>query len=332
MIFFTAGCSSTLSPQPASTSPAGIPSVVSPPADSLPTSVTALSSQTPADAPRTFRVIGYATESIIVETIPFDRLTHINYAFLVPNADGTFAPLANSWKIKKLVSRGHQAGIKILISIGGWGWDKEFEQAAGNIETRSAFIENALKIVDEYGFDGIDIDWEYPVNGISSANYLTLMQDLRKALDKRLLTTAVIAYGDETGSGIPAEVFDLVDFLNVMAYDGPDHASLQQFQNGLDYWLKRGIPKEKLVMGIPFYSRPGELSFKKLVEFNPEAANSDRTLVYGKEQIYNGIRTVKEKTTIARNSASGIMFWTLEQDAGGDNSLLLAIHEVITNK
>ena len=68
----------------------------------------------PTATPRTcpFRVIGYATESITPQTIPYKKLTHINYAFLIPNAEGTFAPL-NNLKVKALVKQGHKNGVKV---------------------------------------------------------------------------------------------------------------------------------------------------------------------------------------------------------------------------
>lgn len=286
---------------------------------------------TPTPAPRPFRIIGYATDAIIVETIPFKQLTHINYAFLIPNADGTFAPLTNAWKIKELVNRSHVSGVKVLISVGGWGWDAQFEEMAASPEKRAVFLREALKVVDEYGFDGVDIDWEYPDPGQSAKNYLALITELRAALPGKLLTTAVISSGDETGLGIPTETFALLDFINVMTYDEPGHATLEQFQNGLDYWLGRGIPPEKLVMGLPFYSRPGEVSYRKLVQNNPAAAQADIFSYNGSEERYNGIPSVQKKTLLALDKASGIMFWTLEQDAPGDASLLNAINQTIAS-
>lgn len=286
----------------------------------------------PTPQPRPFRVIGYVTDSIVVETIPFQQLTHINFAFLLPNADGTFAHLANDWNIKALVNQSHANGVKVLISIGGWGLDPQFEQLAASPEKRATFIAETLKVLAEFGFDGVDIDWEYPDPGQSSQNYLALMSELRQALPDKLLTTAVISYGDETGLGVPAETFALLDFINVMTYDGPDHASLEQFQKGLDYWLGRGVPPEKLVMGIPFYSRPGEVPFRKLIKDDPTASQADIAVYNGSQERYNGVPTVQKKTRIALQKASGIMFWTLEQDTTGKASLLNAIYQVVNSQ
>ena len=77
--------------------------------------------ETSTPQPPPFRVIGYATEATVVETIPFQQLTHINFTFLLPNEAGTFAPLINDWKIKALINQSHANRVKVLISIGGWG-------------------------------------------------------------------------------------------------------------------------------------------------------------------------------------------------------------------
>ena len=291
---------------------------------------TAVPSLTPTATPQPFRVIGYVTTSMIIEQIPFTQLTHINFAFLTPNSDGTFAPLYNTWKIKSLTTQSHQHGVKVLISIGGWGWDDQFEQIAADPQKRAVFIREALGVVTAFDFDGIDIDWEYPDPGQSAQNYALLIQELREAFPDKLLTTAVIASGDETGLGIPSATFALFDFINVMSYDEPGHASLDQFETSLNYWLDRGVPKEKLVLGIPFYTRPGEVSFKKLVENNPEAAHTNEFLFNGQQERYNSLETVEKKTTLALDKASGVMFWNLEQDAPGDLSLLNAVHKTIT--
>jgi len=121
----------------------------------------------------------------------------------------------------------------------------------------------------------------------------------------------------------------LLDFVNVMTYDGSDHGTLEQLQKGLDYWLGRGVPREKLVMGLPFYSRPGEAPYGRLVRDNPAAAQTDVFTYNGRQEHYNGIPTIRKKTLLALDRASGVMFWTLEQDAAGDASLLTAINQTV---
>jgi chitinase len=275
-----------------------------------------------------FRVIAYVTAAIVPEVIPYARLTHINYAFLIPNADGSLASFANGWKLKTIVSAAHEQGVRVLISVGGWGWDAQFETLAADPALRALFVQNLKAFVDEYGLDGADIDWEYPDPGASAQNFLALIQELRASMPEALLTTAVVAHG-ETGEGVPAETFALFDFVNVMTYDGPDHGTMEQFTAGLDYWGGRGLPPGKTVMGVPFYARPGEASYRVIVEADPGAAYRDTTEHHGATVHYNGIPTVQAKTHLARQRAGGIMFWTLDHDALDDLSLLQAIDDAI---
>jgi GH18 family chitinase len=297
------------------------------PTDTPEPTLTAVPTATAVPEPP-FRVVAYTTASIVPELIPYDRLTHIIYAFLVPNADGTFAPLANTWKIKEIVTRGREANVQVLIAVGGWGWDEQFETMAANPEYRATFIQNLSQFVDEYGLDGVDIDWEYPDPGQSGQNFLALIRELRQAMPDITLTTAVVSYGG-TGDGIVSESFELFDFVNVMTYDGPDHGTMTQFTAGLDYWGQRGLPPEKMVMGLPFYARPSETIYRNIVAENPQAAYTDTIELNGVPIFYNGIPTVQTKTRLAMEQAGGIMFWTLDQDTVDELSLLQAIDEVV---
>ena len=276
-----------------------------------------------------FRVIAYVTPNIVIQSIPYERLTHINYAFLLPKADGTFKPIVNGWKLEKMVEEAHKHDVEVLISVGGWGWDEEFETLAADAESRARFVADLKDFVDRYQLDGADVDWEYPAPGESAANYLRLMQEVRAAMPNKLVTTAVVAYG-ANGDGVPQESFEVFDFVNVMAYDGPDHGTLAQYTAGVDYWQKRGLPADKMVMGLPFYSRPNYSPYSKLVKSEPEAAYSDLIELNGLAHHYNGIPTIQQKTEIALEKGGGVMFWTLDFDAPGEPSLVGAIDEIVS--
>jgi GH18 family chitinase len=284
---------------------------------------------TPASEP--FRVIAYVTDAIVPSVVPYDKLTHINFAFLIPNADGTFRPLMNGWKVEEIVRLAHGSGVKVLMSVGGWGWDAQFETVAADSTLRSEFVRNLMAVVTQYNLDGVDMDWEYPDAGPSADNFLALMQEIRTALPGGKLLTAAVPAAGEHAEAIPAETFALVDFLNLMVYDGGGdmHSSMDYARTSIAFWQDRGLPKKKTVLGVPFYARPTETSYRKLVEDYPEAAQTDVFKYNGTKINYNGIPTMKEKTRLALEQASGIMFWTLEQDATGDLSLLGAIHQVV---
>lgn len=286
---------------------------------------------TPTPEPEPFRIIAYTGYGApLMNDEQLSYLTHINYAFLLPNADGTFEPMINSWKLKKLTDLAHQNDVKVLISVGGWGYDAQFETLAADPALRAVFIAGLQQIVAEYALDGVDIDWEYPDVGPSAQNFLALVRELRAAFPagQSLLTTAVVVYG-ENGDSIPAETFELFDFINVMAYDGPDHSTYELAVQALDYWAGRGLVPEKTVLGVPFYSRPNEVPYSRLVTSDPRAAWTD-VFNYAGEQHYNGIPTIQRKTLLAMERAHGIMFWEFSQDAPGELSLLAAIYRTAT--
>jgi len=294
---------------------------------------TATPTMTPAPASSPFIILAYATDGIIADLIPYDQLTHINYSFLTPKVDGTFNSLNNGWKLQQIVKTAHEHDVRVSISVGGWGWDQQFEMLANSPEARSVFVQNLKAFVGEYQLDGVDIDWEYPDAGQSSLNFLALIKELRNAMPNKLLTTAVVSYGNDNGAGIPNESFALFDFVNVMTYDGPDHGTMEQFESGLSYWSERGLPKTKIVMGVPFYSHVKEapeaegIPYSQLVQADPAAAQTDTFNYFSATQIYNGIPTIQTKTHIAMDQAAGIMFWALDHDAQGSLSLVNAIYQ-----
>jgi chitinase len=284
---------------------------------------------TPTPTPPTFRIIGYVPDWN-ANPVQYDKLTHINYAFLLPNFDGTINEVANPWKLDMVVANAHAANVKVLISVGGWGLDPQFEALANDPTTRLTFVRAMVSYVALHQLDGVDIDWEYPdPEPPSQENFVILMRELRQALPAdKLLTAAVVALGAH-GEGVASEVFDIVDFLNLMAYDGSstDHSPYSYAEAAIDYWSGRGLPAEKMVLGVPFYSRPGEIPYRKLIAQDPAAAYSDTLEANGSLQYYNGIPTIQRKTELAMQRASGIMFWEISQDTNDETSLLNAIFQ-----
>jgi chitinase len=281
--------------------------------------------------PNGFKSVGYMPSwAGSVTSIQYSKLTHINYSFALPNSNGTLQAIDNTAKLQQLVTLGHQNNVKVSLAIGGWndGNDSAFEQLAANSGTRGTFVTNVMNTVRQYGLDGIDIDWEYPDPGTSGNNYTALMQQLSTALhnEGKLLTAAVVSEGG-TANGVQPAVFGYVDWLNIMAYDGGSpHANYDWSIASANFWKNRGLPKAKTVLGVPFYSRPGYLTYAQLVAQDPANANRDCTPA---GECYNGLPTIRRKTQWALANAGGIMNWELSQDATGANSLVSAIYETV---
>lgn len=293
---------------------------------------TASPSPTPILRTEPFKVVGYVTPAANIDAIDFSVLTHINYSFLIPRANGTTRPFGAPNHLRKVVTQAKKHGVKVLIAVGGWGWDKEFETLAADPAIREKLAKRVADFCATYQLDGIDIDWEYPNAGASAVNFSALAAAFRSALPAGALVTAAVLADATDAEGISTDAVGQLDFINLMAYDGPrnDHSSHAMAERSIATWLARGIHPNKLVLGVPFYGRPGNATYRTLLASDPATANGDRILFRGVEQNYNGPATIRRKTQLALERAGGIMIWELSQDARGDDSLLRVIGETVT--
>lgn len=263
-------------------------------------------------------------------TIEYDKLTHINYSFVLPTNSGGLTSVS-AGRLHDLVKRAHEKGVKVGIAIGGWndGNTSAFEAMSANTATRAAFVKTVSEFCDTYNLDGVDMDWEYP-KASSAMNYRYMMKELMDVLKPkgRYLSTAVIAAGSGTGQHIHKEVFEYIDFLNIMSYDagGAAHSTYALAVSSFDYWVKdRGCPVSKAILGVPFYGRSPYTDYKVILQQDPQAAFKDQVGAIA----YNGIATMKKKTELALQRGGGVMIWEITQDVTGPNSLLATIHNTI---
>jgi chitinase len=177
--------------------------------------------------------------------------------------------------------------LKVLLSIGGWTYSSNFKGPASTPEGRSTFAKSSLELVKNLGFDGLDIDWEYPASSSEAADFVSLLQECRNALDAhaatlpgkpRLELTVACPAGAQNYEKLDMPAMDrLLDFWNLMAYDyagswdavaghqanlfpsGSDPASTPfSTAKALEYYTSHGVPSRKIVMGMPLYGRAFE--------------------------------------------------------------------------
>ncbi len=284
-------------------------------------------------------------------------MTHINYAFGHVNDTFNGVRIDNPDRLRMITGLKKQnPALKVMLSVGGWGSGR-FSEMAATKENRQAFARDCQRVVKEFGLDGIDIDWEYPTQGgagISSSpddtkNFTLLMAALRKALGKKLLLTAATV---STAQYIDFKsCIQYMDFVNVMAYDmgGPTqhHAALYPSDisgsctssEAVQKHLEAGVPREKLVMGVPFYGK-GKRGDEGLRQFNrtgllpqgyekrwdekgmvPYLVNDKGEFVWG----YENTRSLAAKCKyILDNKLRGGMYWDYASDnPQGDESRTL---------
>ncbi len=281
-----------------------------------------------------FKVVGYYSGDLFnepVENLQTDKLTHVMYAFLIPRADGSLVDLEKPEQLKKLVEQAHDDKAKVFISLGGWSYEGEklepvFKEIASSDETRKFFVNNVRDFVDEYNLDGVELDWEHP-NNSTAEDYEKLVTELSDALvsQGRELSAALNGswyddWGGEEISVITKNSLDRFSFINVMSYDmnNDEHSPMWFFENSLDYWLNRGVSPEKIVMGLPLYAKPSWLQYRQLVDMNPDYAYIDYAPTAPLESYYNGLNTLREKTSVALKRAGGVMLFDVNEDASDD--------------
>lgn len=189
--------------------------------------------------------------------IPVEKLTHINYAFA--NIENGEVVLGDKWadvekpygnegpncqikgNFNQLLNptgfiRQRNPLLKVLISIGGWTWSKSFSDIAATEASRERFAVSCATFTNKYGFDGVDIDWEFPVKGglegnihrpEDADNYILLLYAIRKHLEilggmngrKYLLTIASPATPFNYDCLKLRELSEPLDWINIMNYD-----------------------------------------------------------------------------------------------------------------
>jgi GH18 family chitinase len=298
-----------------------------------------------------FVVVSYFPSYRNVNEYPdrmFRMCTVVNYAFANLNASDKVT-ISDPQKFDSVYQKAKLNGAKVFLSISGAS--SQFASMSASSDGRTVFVNDIMQKVQQYNLDGIDIDWEYPkANDGTSENFTLLMKQLSNSLhvDGKYFLTAAITPGIYAGSirdGIRNEVFQYVDWFNVMVYDDfstnpadpyRQHSPYSMAVTSKEYWVDaRGMPKDKFVAGIPIYGRPAgitqdgtTLSYKTILQQggNP-LSDSAKVSARGFSDYtiyYNGQPTVKKKAVYAHANGGGIMFWEMGEDASDDRSLIKA--------
>ena len=287
-----------------------------------------------------------------LDKLDFSIVTHANYAFAIPTREGHVLPLENPKLARDVIAKAHAAGAKVCLSLGGWSYqdiplEETFYIGTNTPEKIHTLAHELMAMAEEFDFDGVDIDWEYPrTHGSSKEQYEAFISLLHQLCDQKgmLLTAAVFAGVDSRNETIPSAcdaidrpAFDKLDWMNLMTYDcdGPKHSTYEFAENSIRYWVEaRGFEPEKLTLGLPFYGRPAPGAYRILLEADPDAYEKDMVMLNGKEVWYNGRDTLRRKVALAKQYGfGGVMVWEISEDTTDpDRSLLKVLGQAIAEE
>ncbi|KPM07813.1 Sar s 15 allergen (chitinase-like protein) [Sarcoptes scabiei] len=212
-----------------------------------------------------------------VEEIDPFLCSHIIYGFAGLSYENKIRPKLGQRCLSQV-----NKNLKTLIAIGGWNeGSTKYSQMAANPESRKVFVQSVLDFLERYDFDGLDMDWEYPGSRggkhEDKQNFVALLRELKAAFKPRnYILSAAVAAGKhfmDPAYDIP-EISKHLDMINVMCYDyhgswektSGHHAPLfarpdrpEDYQLNvnfsINYWISKGAPREKLILGMGTYGR-----------------------------------------------------------------------------
>ncbi len=251
--------------------------------------------------------VGYQRDMLPADAIDWSTLTHLVVGRITPTASGGVTTdfdidlVQGPQMARDLAQRAHAAGRKAILMLGGAGEHDGFV-AAASAQHRAAFVGNLVQVMDDFGYDGIDVDWE-PIDPVDRPPLLALLSDLRAAKPNMLLTIPVNWVNInalDVVDGYYSEVAARVDQINIMSYDmastwdgwdswhfGPLYGATSTHPSSIDSSVQRflavGVPARKLGIGVGFYGscwRGVTQPRVSLVGRNVSMGASDNSMTY----------------------------------------------------
>lgn len=244
---------------------------------------------------------------------------------------------SRTWKGVLSSLKSQTAGVRgITLRLGVIGGD--WKAMIASAPARAAFVENIKNLVAANGFDGVDLDFEWATTTQEWTNYDLTIQALAAALppSSQFSVTLHPLYYKISAASIAA-----LDQISIQSYGpSPDRFPYNEFVNNVSTMLAYGYPKEKLIMGLPFYGTTADkttAAYDNVVAAYPalDPALDEVSMMFGgveKQFIFNGQQTIRAKADyVVAQDLAGVMYWDVATDVDVVHplSLLQALSQVM---
>ena len=281
--------------------------------------------------PYQFRVVPYYRHTNLMQwnrdqlnAQHFKSFTDLIYFNVGCDTDGNLTGQNNEQFLNgldKLKNLRGNAGSKIILGVAHC--DAGMTAITADPEKRVKFARQLVSFAEEKGFDGIDIDWEYPDNDTQWYHFSLFLGEVRSAMGANgmSLSSAINPYYLAPTS----EMMDLLDFVNVMSYDrGGQHSTYPDMVTDVNTMRNKNVPDCKIVMGLPFYTNEtrsnrnwdAQKGYSTVIQLYPNIApGTDTCTIDGQEHYFNGITTIKKKCQYVKTQKlGGVMIWCYDGD------------------
>ncbi|WJX35826.1 chitinase [Trifolium repens] len=316
----------------------------------------------------------YSDSGLAASDINPSYFTHLFVAFA--DLDGTTYQVtispANAARFSTFTQtvQAKSSSVKTLLSIGGGGGSplaQIFSRMASQASRRKTFIDSSIRLARNNNFHGLDLDWEYPSTATDKTNFGSLIKEWRAAVAAEssssgkpaLLLSAAVGGSDQITplQFYPGpDIANNLDWVNVMTYDlypsdayptstqapAPLKNPTGQFSadEGITKWIGLGVPKNKLLLGLPYYGYKWALAdpnnrriFSRATQGLGTAKykdikNAGAQIVYNSTYVttyafkgtdwygYDDTQSTFNKVTYAKqNGLLGYFAWHIEQDS-----------------
>lgn len=276
-------------------------------------------------------VLAYYTENSS-ELPDVSLLTHINYAhgrFHDKTAGDGGIDIADVGLMQRVIAlKSKNPKLKVLLMIGGWGMNADgFSMMARDVAKRTTFCKSIKSHLDKYGLDGVDIDWEYPTysaegTGASpndKGNFNLVLKELRETIG----TSKIISFASSSSAEYVdwSTAINYIDYVNVMTYDmgcAPDRHNSPLYRSttfnqtscdeSIDKHLKKGIPLNRMNLGVPFYGKAEKNPKVKIYEY--EVKYNEMASILDNNYYKKGKRDVSGKNIRKWDSVAKVPYLT----------------------